>query len=193
MASNQLIKLITIGAVAVTKNQTNPFRPFNPIRASSVGAGILFGANHPGRNTDRYIRFDVPVSWDQAVIESGTSGAGIVINPNLADGLIDANAGTVLAAEVLDVIALVNGQPITRVSFDDTVAAGEFLIRDNGGITTIDFGTAYGVGTKIEILLVGSADTGTGVTNVTGTLVAGVPQQVLSYGFVHAGASARTL
>jgi len=169
-------------------NRYNPFRPLNPIEISSPGAGILYGVNHPGRNSDRYVRFDVPASWDQDAIASGTAAAGVVINGNIADGLIDANAGVVLEAELLTVIVLVNGAPIKRVSFDDTTTTGEFRIYDNAAVTTIEFGTAYGEGTKIEILLIGSAATAlTNVTDVTGgALTANVPLQGRSYDFMNA-------
>lgn len=189
MASNQKLKVIQGAQVIPELNKENPFRPNNPIKISSPGAATLFGADNPGRNTDQYIRFDVPASWNQALVASGTAGAGIVINANLADGLIDANAGTILAAELLTVIVLVNNQPIGRVSFDSAPGAGQFNIEDDGGVTTIVFGTAYGKGTKVEVLLIGSAETSlTNVTDVSGgALTAGIGKQVRSNDYMNAG------
>jgi hypothetical protein len=188
--SNALVKAIDATAVVPTHNRFSPFRPLNPINASSPGAGILYGVDHPGQNTDQYIRVDVPAVFADVIEGTGSATADAAVDPKIDDAFIEAG-GTLGRDENLSVVALVNGQPIERVAKGTIPTAGKFRVYDNGGVISAQFGTSYGEGTKIELLLNGSASAADpGVTDLTGgALTAGVDKQIVSAEYVFADAA----
>lgn len=191
MASNAKLKLILFAGLIPTLNISSPFDMGEEISCHSPGAGVLYGAHAPSRNNEaQYITAKVPATWTtKAIIGTGTPTDEIQ-NLNIDGAFIEAG-GALARADNLSVIALVNGIPIARVAKGSAPAAGQFSVRDNAGTITVLYGTAYGEGTKLEVLLIGGVAAGlpaasNGVTTVA-TLVAHLDQQVASTEYMFAG------
>jgi len=181
MASAQHTTVIDNTAVIPTRHRYTPVRDGDYVEITAFGgAGVLYGATFPHRNTNQYVRYDVPAAWGQTVTENDDA--------NIADAFIE--PGVSLGRdETLSVIVLINGNPIERVAKGTVPTAGKFRVYDNASVITVQFGTNYAVGTKIEILLIGSAATAsTGVTDINdgSALVSGLPQQVVTQEFLFA-------
>lgn len=168
--------IITLAANVEQKNLLTPTLAGQPaVGICAAGTPSIFGANHPGRNSSKYINFrgdGARTSWSAAQV-SGLA--------NLHE-----DAGSLTTATRLRVIVLVNGMPLTRQNSTTALAAGQFRVTGTGAATTLEFQAAPAAGAVIEVLKLDSADV---AAIHSGTLVVGVDTPLTMRQFIVASAA----
>jgi hypothetical protein len=135
--------------IAVTSVDGKPY-PGLKAKAISAGAAVIHGVNKQakrGDNTAKYAR----LIGDGSTTEFTESDAACLANADL-----QATAG-LAAANSLRVVVTVDGTPLIRIGSDDTLAAGEFLVKDDSG-TVLEFQAAPAAGAVIDVHIADAAD-----------------------------------
>ena len=145
-------------AGAPTRLGTSPLSRLREGIYQALAATKVYGSNGPSLSDDaNFTRHFVTDAEATAVKKIWTAAQF----PALANAFLD--AGTLSRENNLRVVVEINGAPITHVASGGTPGAGEFHVVDNASVNEIEFGTAYGAGTKMEIYQV--ADDGVLILN----------------------------
>lgn len=169
-------QIIDIAAATETEVTESPFLVANPLRLiPTVANQVVYGVNLAGRDA----RLGNYQRWEADGVKT-TWTADEVVN------LANADVATVTAANILRVVAKVNGVVLHRVDVLATPGAGEFKVQDNAGTNEIVFGDTYAAGTLIEVFLAPAAgETNAPVQITPATSVAALHYQVPSYQMVY--------
>jgi hypothetical protein len=155
---------VPVATSAPVKLALDPFLPGNVVAATSVGAGRLSGACHPGINSStRYFKFKVTSASANQTVTIPAAGEAVPAMTTAVD----------TPAEQLAGIVMVNGTVYARGDDSDSSPSAGVWVRgaSDGRVIKLTASASLPVGTEIEVLVPGTVDT------VGAALTANVPAE----------------